>query len=360
MRILVYGISNQKGGISEFMMGINQELIQNDLSFDYIIKGQDSIYEEKIKKFGGKVFYYNYTNFINRITNIYKIIKDNRKDHKIFYYNNSGVYFIFPLLFAYLFGYKIISHAHSGGIQDLKLIYRILNRVNGLFLNFASKLKFQCSKIAGEWVFGKAKDVIQINNTIDIERFSYNETMRATKRKELGIKDDEIVLISVGRVEYPKNQKFLIDMINNLNRESSKKYTLFLVGPGDDIAPLKAYAKSLELNNVNFLGSRNDVSELLNAADIFLLPSFYEGFPIVSVEAQASGLTCILSDKITDEANITGLVTYLPIDDPKIWADHVEAIKVSKRKKYDDVLISRGFSKEYINNTILNYINSLK
>lgn len=357
MQILVYGISNQKGGISEFMMNLNKNMLKKNILFNYIIKGKDSIYAPLINEMNGKVFYYNYRNKIERLTNLYKIMKKERSKTNIFYYNTSGTYFVFPIIFAKLLRYKIISHAHAGKDRNINKAFELLNIINRNLLNFVSSVKFTCSDVAKEWVYGNAKNVIQVNNAIDPNRFFYDSNLRKETRMSLGISMKDIVIINVGRVEYPKNQKFLIDLMLELNK-LEKNFKLLLVGNGTDLEDLKKYVRNKKINNIFFLGQRTDVNNLLNASDLLLLPSFYEGFPIVSVEAQATGLPCILSNTITKSSNITNLVSFLSLDEED-WINNIMNFKVSKRTDMNYILKEKGFDENSICEKVYDQINKI-
>lgn len=357
MQILVYGISNQKGGISEFMMNLNKNMLNKDISFNYIIKGKDSVYAPLINKMNGKVFYYNYRNKIERLTNLYKIMKKERSKTNIFYYNTSGTYFVFPIIFAKLLGYKIISHAHCGKDRNINKAFELLNIINRNLLNIVSSVKFTCSDVAKEWVYGNTKNVIQVNNAIDKNSFFYDSNLRKETRKLLGMSTKDIVMINVGRVEYPKNQKFLINLMVKLNK-SEKNFKLLLVGNGTDLEDLKKYVRDKKINNIYFLGQRTDVNNLLNAADLLLLPSFYEGFPIVSVEAQATGLPCILSNTITKSSNITNLVSFLSLNEED-WINCIMNFKFSKRTDMNHILKEKGFDENSICEKVYDQINKI-
>lgn len=357
MQILVYGISNQKGGISEFMMNLNKNMLKKNILFNYIIKGKDSIYAPLINEMNGKVFYYNYRNKIERLTNLYKIMKKERSKTNIFYYNTSGTYFVFPIIFAKLLKYKIISHAHAGKDRNINKAFELLNIINRNLLNIVSSVKFTCSDVAKEWVYGNAKNVIQVNNAIDPNRFFYDSNLRKETRMSLGISMKDIVIINVGRVEYPKNQKFLIDLMLELNK-LEKNFKLLLVGNGTDLEDLKKYVRNKKINNIFFLGQRTDVNNLLNASDLLLLPSFYEGFPIVSVEAQATGLPCILSNTITKSSNITNLVSFLSLDEED-WINNIMNFKVSKRTDMNYILKEKGFDENSICEKVYYQINKI-
>ena len=358
MQILVYGISNQKGGISEFMMNLNKNMLKKDILFNYIIKGKDSVYAPLINEMNGKVFYYNYKNKIERLTNLYKIMKKERNETNIFYYNTSGTYFVFPIIFAKLLRYKIISHAHCGKDRKINRVLELLNIINRNLLNIVSSVKFTCSDVAKEWVYGNAKNVIQVNNAIDQNSFSYDSNLRKKTRKLLGMSIKDIVMINVGRVEYPKNQKFLINLMVKLNK-LEKKFKLLLVGNGTDLEDLKEYVRNKKINNIYFLGQRTDINNLLNASDLFLLPSFYEGFPIVSVEAQATGLPCILSNTITKSSNITNLVRFLPLDAEEEWINNITNFKIDKRTDMNHILKKKGFDENSICEKVYDQINKI-
>lgn len=359
MRILVYGISNQKGGISEFMMSLNKKLSEKNICFDYIIKGKNSVYESQINEMNGKVLYYNYKNKFERVSNLYKIMKDERKKTNVFYYNTSGTFFVFPIFFAKLLGYKIISHAHCGRSNNLNFVYVFLNFINRIFLNLVSSSKLSCSDVAHDWVYGKSKNVIQVNNAIDSKKFFYSDKRRNEIRKKMNLSEKDFVLINVGRVEYPKNQKFLIELMKKLNNHDDN-FKLFFVGDGSDFTDLDLYTKKNNVKNVKFLGQRNDINDLLNASDLFLLPSFYEGFPIVCVEAQATGLTCILSDYITKTANITGNVKFLSLDKSDEWVNFIfnyaKNYQINKRKDMNVELKKCGFDEQSISKIVYSQI----
>ena len=358
MQILVYGISNQKGGISEFMMNLSKNMLKKDISFNYIIKGKDSVYAPLIDEMKGKVFYYNYRNKIERLTNLYKIMKKERNETDIFYYNTSGTYFIFPIIFAQLLKYKVISHAHCGKDKNINKVSEMLNIINRHFLNAVSLVKFTCSDVAKKWVYGKNKNVIQVNNAVDSNCFFYNSNLRIETRKLLGISKGDIAMINVGRVGYPKNQKFLINLMMKLNK-LGKNFKLLLVGNGNDLKDLKEYVKNEKINNVYFLGQRNDINNLLNAADLFLLPSFYEGFPIVAVEAQATGLPCILSNTITKSSNITNLVNFLSLEAEEDWINNIISFKANERADMNHILKKNGFDENSICEKVYAQINKI-
>ena len=162
---------------------------------------------------------------------------------------------------------------------------------------------------------------------LDYEVLKYNEEIREKKRKELKL-EDKVILGHVGNFCYQKNQEFLVELINKLDKN---KYYMLLIGVGNDFEMIKDKIDKMNLNkNVTLLGLRKDVNELMQAFDIFLLPSNFEGLPIVGVEAETAGLPCIFSDKITDEILLTENSISLPLDIEK-WKEKIEEFTVKKR-----------------------------
>jgi glycosyltransferase involved in cell wall biosynthesis len=185
-------------------------------------------------------------------------------------------------------------------------------------------------------------DVKIIKNAIDTSAFRYNELIRSRKRAELHL-GDRFIVGHVGRMDKQKNPLFLIDIFEAIKKQENNASLLYIgIGPMEN--EVKKYASSKGLDDaIMFLGMRNDVNELLQAMDVFLLPSLYEGLGIVLIEAQASGLPCITTDgKVPVEANICGLVNYLSLDKPAIyWADQLMALRDYERQdRFESIKIA--------------------
>jgi len=223
-----------------------------------------------------------------------------------------------------------IFHAHtSGGKKNLKTF------LGWLFEHFKCAYgwggvithRWACSQMAGEYFF-KRKPFEVITNGIDVKRYAFDEEIRTRMRNELHVPDGRIVLGNVGRINYPKNQSFLIPVLKSC-LDMGLDAELWLVGamhPGDE-EPKKvqqAIAQKSIQNRVRLLGQRTDVPDLLMAMDVFLLPSLFEGFPVVGVEAEASGISCIFSDGITHIVKILPNSIFVSLDDaPGKWAEKI-------------------------------------
>lgn len=200
-------------------------------------------------------------------------------------------------------------------------------------------------KKRGEWVYGKkvvnSPKFKVIYNAIDFNKFKYNKQTRERIRKKLDL-ENKIVLGNVGNFIYQKNHTFLIDVFKKLLKKN-EKYHLLLIGKGDNLEKIK---KIIDKNNftqhVTFLGVVNNVEEILQAMDVFLLPSKFEGLPFAALEAQASGVSTIISDTITDEVVITDNITRIPLNKER-WEYEILNIKYSEERKFALLSNARNF-----------------
>jgi glycosyltransferase involved in cell wall biosynthesis len=240
-----------------------------------------------------------------------------------------------------------IAHARSAGVDQG--IRGIITRIIRHPLKNRADYLFTCSREAAISVYGtkavKEGKVWTIPNAIYADRFSYNETVRNEVRKELGI-EDKFVIGHVGRFGFMKNHAYLIDIFNEVYKQRNDA-VLVLIGKGELEADIKSKVEQLGLKDkVYFLGTRPDVERYYQAFDYFVFPSTFEGFPGSVAEAQASGLRCLVSDKITREVALTELVTYKSINEsPKSWAkeilDNINSAMI--RKDYSDVIKAKNF-----------------
>ena len=254
---------------------------------------------------------------------------------------------VFSLFAAWLANVPVrINHNHSTtskGETKRNLLKYMLRPFAKVFATHYCA----CSKYAGEWLFGKQlvrEGKIKIfNNAIDIANFSYNPAWREAMRKELNI-EKRFVVGHVGRFCFQKNHEFLIDVFKMVH-ERDKNAILLLVGIGElqDAIKRKVCNSGLQ-NSVIFLGARNDVNKLYQAMDVFVLPSHYEGLPVVGVEAQAAGLACILSDQMTDETVIIKETKVLPLNaGAAVWAETILETKNTNRRNTTDDVKRAGF-----------------
>ncbi len=314
------------GGVEMVIFNYYRHINTDEIQFDFVIDedSQDSIPQD-ITERGARVYPIpSYKHIFSYIHNIRKIVSE--RNYNIVH-SNMNTMSVFSLFAAALGGAKVrICHSHStahkgeGFKNTLKYILRPFSKL------FATDY-FACSEVAGRWLFGdktfEKKQVTVIANAVDTEAFGFSEKVRDKVRANLNI-ERNFVIGHIGRFMYQKNHSFLIDIFNEVKKQKENS-VLVLVGDGELRQETENKVAGLNLkDSVLFLGKRDDVSELLQAFDCFVLPSFYEGLPLVAVEAQYARLPIILSNNITQEVKINTAIQYIDLEEsPEIWANEI-------------------------------------
>lgn len=246
---------------------------------------------------------------------------------------------------------KVIVHSHSTwvDVKDDKKREEILRIHN----SYKEKFDFRyatdvcaCSGLAGDWLYGAQipREKIQIlPNAIDVEKYRFRPEVRNALRKELGL-EDKTVVGSIGRFCYQKNQSFLIRAFAKA-REQNKKLFLLLIGGGELKDELKKLIADLGLRDaVCCLNWQDNAQDYFQAMDVFCLPSLFEGLAITSIEAQAAGLKCLLSDTISKESGVTDMVTFLPLRED-IWIEEmIRSGQAGEREQKDKEIEAAGYN----------------
>lgn len=326
------------GGVESVVMNYYRNIDRNKVQFDFLCsESSTDIPYEEIEKLGGRVFIVpNYTKVVKYQKELQKIFKEN--NYKIVHSHISTMS-VFPLRAAKKAGVPVrIAHSHSTTNKKEKK-KNLLKQVLRPFSRVYATDYMCCSELAGRWLFGDKEydkgNVYLLNNAIDLDKFKYNESLRKEKRKELGISDDTLVIGHVGRFVEQKNHRFLIDVFNGVHKQEENSI-LLLAGQGPLMDEIKNKVKSLKLEkNVKFLGQRSDIDKLYQAFDVFLLPSLYEGLPVVGVEAQATGLLCELSNDMTKETKVLDTTRFISLNtSAEEWATII-LDDYSKFKRHD-------------------------
>jgi glycosyltransferase EpsF len=223
---------------------------------------------------------------------------------------------------------KVISHAHSIGTPKNNSIDEFFRFILKHIMSFTVDYGFSCSdttaksKYTDKFIHSNAFYII--NNAVETDKYSYNAEKRKEIRSKLGIDDNIFLLGHVGRMEYEKNHKFIMEVFEQINLLKSES-KLLLVGDGSLFDEMKKLAEQKGIQNaVIFMGQQESAELFYQAMDCFILPSYYEGFPFVLVEAQMNGLRCIVSDKISKTVNISGGVLFLSLErSAKEWAETI-------------------------------------
>ena len=265
----------------------------------------------------------------------------NEKKYDIAYANMTLTNF-FPLFIAKRCGIRVrISHSHLAGTTT------IYTKLLGFLTKKFSTEQIACGYNAGYFLYGKDKFKV-LKNAIDLKKYTFNLSIRNRIRENLGIKDNVTVIGNIGRFSKQKNHLYLLKIFKNYHKKNPNS-VLLLAGDGELKDKIIKKIKLLNLQkSVKMLGEVNNVNELLQAMDIFLLPSLFEGLSLAVVEAEAAGLPCVLSNTVSKESRITSNVTFLPLDENvNLWERTLE--QNSKQVRVDK---SECFHKAgYDNNT---------
>ena len=268
------------GGVESVVMNYYRNIDRDKIQFHFLCdEDSTDIPYDEIEKLGGKVIVIPpYQKLFKYQKELYKIFKEN--NYKIVH-SHINALSVFPLRIAKKAGVPIrIAHSHSTSNKK-EWKKNILKMILRPFSKLYANNYFACTEYAGKWLFGKKvverKELNVINNAIDLKKFEFNENTREDLRKELGIKEDVLVIGHVGRFMKQKNHEFLIDVFEKAIKQDDNIY-LILVGQGPLEDKIKEMAKEKGIENkILFLGQRNDVNKLYQAMDIFVLPSLYEG-----------------------------------------------------------------------------------
>lgn len=310
-------------GVTSYAMNYFRNL--NNIEIDFVITASENrtAYYEEIIKRGSKVYYIKSNNvftLFDSLKRIKKFFKDNSKEYDILHchVSNTGLFYLY---YAKKFGIKVrILHSHATASAD-SILHKIRNDLVLPISKMCANCFFACSSLAGKTMF-KNKKFLIINNAIDIEKYKYSNIIRENIRNKLNIQD-KFVIGNIGRLCNQKNQLFLVDVFYEIQK-IKKNAILIIAGKGDlkekIVKKINHYGI---IDKVIILDSIDYANQLYSAMDLFLLPSLYEGFPVVSVEAQANGVPCIFSKRITNEIKINENICFLPICNPKIWSDFI-------------------------------------
>ena len=333
IRVLqVIGTMNY-GGAETLLMELYRHIDRTKVQFDFWVYDygkHQGAYDEKINKLGGQIFYAQkrlYREplaYRHEILNFCKVHKEYRIVHS--HLNMRGG-FVLPV-FKKAWNCVTIAHSHTAfPHSDIK--NRFINKLGSWLLKGNTDYFFGCSEEALKTICGLSSNDTNyfiLRNAIDVEKFSYKNKIRNSIRRELNIDDKTFVLCNVARFTEEKNHQFQIDIFEELLKKQSDS-RLMLIGNGELKSNMEDYAKDRlgkDASKVSFLGSRNNVNDLLNACDMFLFPSKGEGLGIVLIEAQANGLPCVISkDVIPEAADVhSGLVTRVSLNAPiDEWVD---------------------------------------
>lgn len=354
INILIVGMSPGIGGIETLIIRLIREIDNTRFQFDILTFCPKCAYEEELELRGCQVFHAvrRGKNPLRNYVDQWRFFSQHRDIYNYVWLHLSSASDLNTILLTKKYTTaKVICHSHGtffesrGGL--IRRLHLFLHNKNRPRLISDTDLYFACSEKAGKHLFGDiGEKLVVIPNGIDISEFCFNSEKREALRKSLDV-NSKIVIGHVGRLTAAKNQTFLLDVFAEFHHEHQKS-VLMIVGTGELEAVLRKKANQLGIVDcVKFFGFRQDVSELLQVFDVFVLPSLYEGMPITLIEAQTCGLPCVISDTITRETAVTDLVHFVSIQKPPTdWVMEIEiALKHSREfPGYKECMIKSGYS----------------
>lgn len=336
------------GGAETFLMKIYRQLDKTKYQMDFCVNtAKKCFYDKEIENMGGRFFRIppksqNVAQFTNALEELVS-----KEGYKYVLRITSNAAGFLDLKIAKHAGAKVCAARSSNSSDGAGWKVKLAHLAGRLLYEKYVDVKIAPSDLAAEYTFGKQAvrqgTVHFLHNAIDLDTYCFREEDRNTVRMELGI-DDKLVFGHVGRFSNQKNHAFLLEIFSEIVKRHSNS-VLVLVGEGEKEQEIHQKATVLNVENkVIFAGIRSDIPQLLSAMDVFVFPSFYEGMPNTVIEAQATGLPCVISDTITKEANITGLVEYLSLSSSaEQWAETALGKTSNQRKNTKRDILERQY-----------------
>lgn len=347
IRVLNMFTIMDRGGAETMVMNYYRHIDRTKVQFDFLVhREQRGAYDDEIERMGGRIYRMcpvypqNFSRYKRDLRTFFRA----HPEYKIIHSHMSELgYFAFRE--AERQGVPVrICHAHNAPHGfDAKMIMRTYFKKR--MMPYLTHL-FMCGEESGKWLYGEKNKsrFIMLNNAIDAAVYSFDASKREEMRRQLDL-TDELVIGHVGRFNPQKNHPFLLDIFAALLKKEPNA-ALLLVGGGADMPKIQAKAQELGIaERVRFLGVRSDVADLMQTMDVFAFPSLYEGLPVTMVEAQASGLPCIISDKVPPECILTdGLVNIMPLSvSPEVWAEKILTMRAVPRTDRHEEIAAHGF-----------------
>lgn len=349
---ILHSVSNMdRAGVETMLMNYYRYMDRDKIQFDFLCnKKKPGAYNDEIKKMGGRIYVtpgYNPLYYKQYFSYMRKLFREH-PEYKIVHAHNGALSY-YALKAAKSAGIPIrIAHSHNTKINfDFKWPMKAYCRIK---LKYAANCLYGCSKLAVGFYFGKnvlkKKTYSIIHNAIEVEKFLYDSVIREKIHKQYNL-TDKIVIGHIGRFMYQKNHTFLIDIFEQIAKKEEKA-VLLLAGDGELMEKIKDKVHVLGLDEkVIFTGNISNVNELYQAMDVFVLPSLYEGLPVVGIEAQTAGLPCVFSNTITEEVAITKNVKFVDLKkNSSEWAKEITKFlkQAGDRKNMYEEITSQGYN----------------
>ena len=346
IRVLNLFTVMDRGGAETMVMNYYRHIDRTKVQFDFLVhREQRGAYDDEIEALGGRIYrmYPIYPQNFARYKRDIRVFFKDHPEYRIIHSHMSELgYFAFKE--AAKQGVPIrICHAHNAPHGfDMKMIMR--DYFKKRMMPYLTHL-FMCGVESGRWLYGKENEnrFIMLNNAVDASAYTYNPAKRTEMRLQIEL-TDELAVGHVGRFNQQKNHPFLLEIFAALLKKEPNA-VLLLVGGGTDMQRIQAKSQTLGIaEKVRFLGVRSDVADVMQAMDVFVFPSLYEGLGIALIEAQAAGLPCVVSDTIPHEAYLTDLVDSESLSAPaEKWAEKILAKQAIPRTDRRTEIAAHGF-----------------
>lgn len=345
-----------KGGVESVVYTYSKAL-KDDVEPTFIFfDDSTSIPEDFIKEIGGHYFVVPHVKHLGKFKKAFaKILKENKYD---IIHSHINTLSVFALKVAKKCGYPIrIAHSHSQSNKK-EFVRNIIKNILKKFSKKYATTYLACGEAAGRYQYGdKTFDegkVFVLKNAINTDRFVFNKNDRDSIRKELGIKDDEILVGTIGRLCQQKNHQYMLKLAKLL-----PDIKFIIVGAGPLEEEDKQFIKDNNLQNFIMYGVSHEAYRFYSAFDAFILPSLYEGVPVTGIEAQTNGVYTLFSDQVSKESQASSYLKFLPIrdEDLSLW---VEELKIKhEHEDHLQEIIDSGFSIAKTSKDLLNVYRQL-
>lgn len=337
IRVLHIGLSSNPGGVENFVLNYHRNIDRKKVQFDYLdMYGDGLAFANEFNLLGGTS--YSIPNYkrhpISAAKQLSSLLK--KKKFSLVHVHMQSAANIMPIIVSMRANIRVIAHCHSSSTPK-GILRKILNCANLKWLRRQNVLKWACGKRAGKWMWGDSfRYVDVIPNAIDFEKYKYDQNVRDSLKNILGYNENIKVIGFVGRFGDEKNTFFLIDVLKELIT-IDQNYRLVTVGGNDLYEEFVDKIKSEGLEEYYYsAGIQKSAEKWYQIMDAFLLPSIFEGLPTVGVEAQAAGLPCFFSDRISREIGMIPTTRFLNIDSDsaKVWAKEIANIVENNDRKF--------------------------
>ena len=339
------------GGAETFLMKLYRKIDRTKYQMDFgVFTEEESFYDKEIKSLGGNIYHLapKTKNFFLYKKGLYDLVRSEQYKYVLRITSNAAGFY--DLKIAKEAGAKVCIARSSNSSDGESFKVKLINSISRFLYVKYVDVKVAPSDLAAEYTFGKSAttkgEVYYLNNGLDLDVYCFSEERRIRIRKEFDLQH-KFIVGHVGRFSRQKNHEFLLDIFHALKKKRQNA-VLLLVGNGELKKNIEDRAKALGIaDSIIFAGIRSDVPDLLSAMDIFVFPSFYEGMPNTVIEAQATGLPCVIADTITREAGVTDCVRFKSLhDSAESWADKTLSLfdkDKADRSFYSDKMKNAGY-----------------